>query len=254
MTYLDATRIVRRKGESQNSYLTYLTDAEYMKNQDCPRYWFRDLACRRIARSPLSTELQAADKAQERVQDTNTWNVNGQIVLLSEALNLDSKTLLDDVFRSEASVLTCQTYIQSDDSQYVTFPQKTLLHWYHSDAQLIDVMQKSSGSDRNIFEEFFNRDCDASFFDPWMCSTWKRQIEELDLLEAHSDLNSDSGALYTSVVVIQEICPEIVMEDVLSQNFFGCSSWFTSSMFALGHGEIFRSKKTFWINDLTTWC
>ena len=165
MTYLDATRIVRRKGESQNSYLTCLTDAEYMKNQDCPRCWFRDLACRRIARSLFSTELQAADKAQEKVQDTNTWNVNGQIVLLSEALNLDSKTLLDDVFRSEASVLTCQTYTQSDDSQYVTFSQKTLLYWYHSDAQLIDVMKKSSGQGRNIFEEFFNRDCDASFFD-----------------------------------------------------------------------------------------
>ena len=67
---------------------------------------------------------------------------------------------------------------------------KTRLHWVRSEAQLADVMTKSSGPGRNRWR---------IMFDPRMRSARKRKMEGLDLLEAHSDEHLNEDELDTSV-------------------------------------------------------
>ena len=87
VTYSDAAWAVRRKRESQAGYLTCLADAESLTGQEGPLSlvsWHSG-RCRRIARSSLWAEVQAAGEAQEEgeyvrlvildllFQDANMW-------------------------------------------------------------------------------------------------------------------------------------------------------------------------------------
>ena len=102
----------QRKGESQAGYLTCLADAEYSKGQEGPLSlvsWHSG-RCRRIARSSLSADVQAAREAQEEGEDVslviaNMWNASDQGALLPRALVLDGKALFDGVSPSESSAL-----------------------------------------------------------------------------------------------------------------------------------------------------
>ena len=76
---------------------------------------------------------------------------------------------------------------------------KTHLHWIHSEAQLADVMMKSSGPGRNISEKYMKRDRWRIMFDPQMRSAQERKMGGLKMLETHSDENSNEDERDTSV-------------------------------------------------------
>ena len=205
VTYSDVAWAVRRKRESQAGYRTCLADAEYLTSQGG--------RCRRSARNFLSTEVQAAGEAQEEgeyvrlvivdllFQDANKWSANEQIPLLPRALVLDCEALYDGVSRSDSSALGWadkRSTLEAMALKISLSSTGTHLHWVHSEAQLADVMTKSSGPSRNIFAEFMKRDRWRIIFHPQMRSARKRKIEGLNLVENHSDENLNEDERHTS--------------------------------------------------------
>ena len=141
--------------------------------------------------------MQAAGDAQEEgeyvrlvivdllFQDANMWNANQQIALLPGALVLDCMALFDDVSQSEPSALwfSDKRSLEAMTLKISLFSTRTHLCWVHSEAQLAEVMTKSSGPGLNIFEEFMRRDRWRIIFDSRMRSARKRKIEGFDLMD-----------------------------------------------------------------------
>ena len=88
-------------------------------------------------------------------QDANVREANEQIALLPGVLVLGCKALFDGVSRSGSSALGLsdkRSALEAMAFKISLSSTKTHLHWVDSAAPLADVMTKSSGHGRNIFE------------------------------------------------------------------------------------------------------
>ena len=155
---------MRREGESEPGHLTCLADAEYLTGQEGPlslMSWHSG-GCRRIARSSLSAEAQAVGEAQEEgrtrsARDREYALPRCEHVELERtgALVLHCEALFDGVSRSESGALGFadkRSALEAMALKISFSATKTRLYWVHSEAQLADVMTKSSGPGRNILK------------------------------------------------------------------------------------------------------